>query len=95
MPPRSDGDVKDDTDGSQYEDMSIGENAEDDHVSPSSPPTTSGSLPVNRLSRSIEKRWRKQKSVFKSHYKKIRPLPTHICVGKSYLCVNKSLFLHI
>ena len=29
------------------------------------------------------------------HYKKIRPLPTHICVGKIYLCVGKSLLLHI
>ena len=41
-PPWFDGDVRDDTDGPQYEDMSIGENAEDDHVSPSPPPTTFG-----------------------------------------------------
>ena len=46
--------------------MSIGENAEDDHVSPSPPPTTSGGLPINRGSRFIEKRRGKQKSVFKS-----------------------------
>ena len=65
-PPRSKGDVREDTDGPRYEDMSIGEHAEDDHVSPSPPPTTSGGLPVNRRSRSIEKRRGKQKSVFKS-----------------------------
>ena len=29
------------------------------------------------------------------HYKKIKPLPTHICVGKSYVCVGKGLLLHI
>ena len=54
-PPRSDGDVRENTDGAQYEDMSIGENVEYDHVSPSPPPTTFGSPPVNRRSRSIEK----------------------------------------
>ena len=64
--PQSDGDIREDTDGAQYEDMSIGENAEDDHVSPSPPSTTSGGLLVNRRSRSIEKRLGKQKSVFKS-----------------------------
>ena len=64
-PPRSDGDVREDTDGAQYEDMSIGENVKYDHVSPSPPPTTSGGLPVNRRSRSIEKRQGKHKSVFK------------------------------
>ena len=41
-PPLSDVDLREDTDGAQYEDMSIWENVEDDHVSPSSPPTTSG-----------------------------------------------------
>ena len=46
-PPRSDGDVREDTDGPQYEDISIGEHAEDDHMSPSPPPPTSGGLPVN------------------------------------------------
>ena len=29
------------------------------------------------------------------HYKKIKPLPTHICVGKNYVCVDKGLLLHI
>ena len=66
VPPRSDGDVKEDIDGAQYKDMSIGEHAEDNHVSPSPPPPTSGGLPINRRSRSIEKRQGKQKSVFKS-----------------------------
>ena len=57
-PSRFEGVVREDTDGPQYEDMSIGEHVDDDHVSlsPSPPPPTSGGLPVNRQSQSIEKR---------------------------------------
>ena len=29
------------------------------------------------------------------HIKKIGPLPTHICIGKSSLCVTKGLLIHI
>ena len=65
-PPRSEGVVREDTDGPLYEDMSIGEYAKDDHVSLSLPPPTSWGLPINRRSRSIEKRRGKQKQVFKS-----------------------------
>ena len=65
-PPCSEGNVREDTNGPLYEDISIGEHTKDDHVSPSPPPPTSGVLPINRRSRSIEKRWGKQKQVFKS-----------------------------
>ena len=58
-PQRSEGDVREDTDGPQYEDMSIGEHTKDNHVSPSPPPPTSEALHINRRSRSIEKRRRK------------------------------------
>ena len=65
-PLQFEGVVREDIDGPQYKDMSIGEHAENDHVSPSPPLPTSGGLPVNRRSRSIEKRQEKQKQVFKS-----------------------------
>ena len=66
VPPQSEGVVREDTDGLLYDDLSIREHAEDEHMSPSSPLPTSGGLPVNRRSRSIEKRRGKQKQMFKS-----------------------------
>ena len=50
-PLRSKGIVREDTEGPQYEDMSIGEYADDDHMSPSPPPPTFGvSLLIDDLS---------------------------------------------
>ena len=66
VPPRSEGFVKEDINGPLYEDMSIREYVEDDHVSNSPPPPTSRGLLVNLWSQSIEKRRGKQKQVFKS-----------------------------
>ena len=65
-PPRFEGVIREDTDGPPYDDMSIKEHVEDEHVSPSPPPPTSGGLPINRRSQSIEKRQGKRKQVFRS-----------------------------
>ena len=44
-PPQFESVVREDTDGPLYEDMSIGEYVEDDHMSLSPPPATSGGKP--------------------------------------------------
>ena len=49
-----------------YDDMDTGDHDDEEYVTPSPPAPTSGALPVNRRSRSIEKRRRKDKQLYKS-----------------------------
>ena len=49
-----------------YEDIELGDQDEAKHVTPSLSAITSGGFPVNQHSRSIEKRHRKNKQVYKS-----------------------------
>ena len=49
-----------------YDDMDTGDQDEEEHVTPLPPAPASGGLPVNSRSRSIKKRRRKNKQLYKS-----------------------------